>query len=319
MIFEEAWTLAQGVHNQFKARIQEYLFDELLGDTAEYLPEEWNRCSARYATLTQSLQHKWQSTCQLPTSIRFRTPLNLYNSQAALNAYVDQHFNIPNIGNVILNCLPNKKYKMCCVYLYLDHDNRSGHATLLFFDLRRKLQWFFDPADHLNSTASTYKAFSRRAYVNGFQVVPAQTIAFANANESIQHHFENINPDQTGTCGVLCIMVLLTCLRFGYYNTKKMSTLIMQAANTPALKRELMRKFISWYDDISRVHRFNLNEIYRMATRAAAGSLCSAYSQTSHRLCSRKSCREGTKRQFCWQHKSILQNPFLQSKKCNAD
>jgi hypothetical protein len=324
MTFQETWALSDTVRGQFTTRLRDYLFDELLRDTAEYSEDDWERNSHVYAALTRTIQWQWEANCPVAhTRLKFYVPEQVYRSQATLNAYVDENFQavVDQIGPAVVGCQGIPEIRFCCVYIQLYFNADDGHATLLFFDIKRRLQWFFDPQDHQDHPSgwgSNYKAFSRRAYIDGFDVVPAEVIGFADANESLQNHFERHHPDQVGICGILCMLVLLGCVRFGYYNTREMSALIKAATPTAESKKTLIRKAVSWYDDVDRVNRWDPVKLFEMCMKALPGSSCSVYSQASHKLCSRKACRQGLARQLCWQHKHLLQNPFG-GRKCNAD
>lgn len=311
MSFREKWRISPKVEVKFVERIFEYLFDELLKNDAYYLNDDW--CQSEYELFTSNALFTAKNTCASPnSSFYWHIPItvNQRQTQDNFNQYIESLVIPNNIRNRILQCKNNgKEYAAVCLdlkYTELDY----GHAAMLMFDLKDNLQWYFDPDDAINtiSLVSYVKAFSRTAYIDGFDVVPPSLVATSLHSFSIQPRFENVNEDHDGLCGILVAIVLVCCIRFDYWNTQKMSHMILQAANTPQLKNELMRKFIYWYMEIDHLG-YDTGVIRELMNVPCKNndSICGVFMKDTNGLCRRRPNPKNNLHQYCWQHRKILQ------------
>jgi REP element-mobilizing transposase RayT len=212
------------------------------------------------------------------------------------------------IKDTILQCKADGKEYAAVYLLPYFPELFYGHATVLLFDLKDNLQWYFDPEDGIMSAISYTTAFSQTSYIDGFDVVPANLVSTSMEAFSIQKQFETVIGGLNGTCGLLVVLVLVCCMRFDYWNTQKMSHMILQAANTRLLKHELMTKFIDWYMEVD---EFEYEPEFIRAMMnippKSEDSICGVFLKSNNKLCKRHPTSAGDLHQFCWQHRQKLQ------------
>lgn len=305
MAFREKWRLSSKAEVKFVERIHEYLFDEFLKHDGYYLDDEW--CQTKYEIFTSNALLNLKNTCASQnSSLYWFIPITAEHlqSQSNFNQYIENKVLPNHIKNKILQCKTNgKEYAAICLdlkYTFLDY----GHAAMLMFDLKDNLQWYFDPEDGIDRQISYVKAFSRSSYIEGFDVVPPSLVAISSPTFSIQKLFEQDSEDHDGLCGIVIALVLVCCIRFNYWNTQKMSHMILQAANTVQLKNDLMRKFIYWYMQIDHLG-YDTDAIYESMNAPCKNenSICGVFLKTTNSLCKRNPYPH----QLCWQHKEQLQ------------
>lgn len=307
--FKKLWNIPENKDRLlFLNRIKKYLFEELLPDV-HYVDEDW--CKEDYYKFFDKAQNPWKRNCAYNEEFIWEIPVN--ENEHATQGDLDNFANdleIPNgIRDRILQCKADGKYFTALYVLFEWVEQENGHAAMLFFDLKNNHQWYFDPADGLDREVCFANAFSQKSYIDGFRVVDASDIVEKRYQDSIQKHFEQHHPDQVGVCGVLVALVLVCCLRFDYWDTKRMASFICQAAATTQEKKNLIRRFLSWYVDI---HDHNYEQAYifeAMTAPSATNSRCGVYSTQTHSLCKRKTVsKEGEALQYCWQHMETLRN-----------
>ncbi len=312
MTFRKKWKMEAGTQSVFVQRLRQYFFKELLNNEPEYIDDDW--CRSNYKLFCPRVQFAFMNSCEYSldgTSWKINIPLQHRSTQDALNAYIESKTMPLAIQNHIANCMNNNDREYTVIYLILRFpDTQSAHATFMIFDLKDKHQYYFDPEDSLGRNVCYTKAFSRKSFVNGFVPVSAEHLAEESDQNTLQRHFEVYNPDQTGTCGIIVALVLVCCLRFQYWDTKRMCRMIRQAANTPILKKELIRKFISWYVEIDEQDNYDADRIREKVLFCESQSkICGVFSKQSHNLCQRRPKKNNDRKyQYCWQHYEKLVN-----------
>lgn len=317
--FLKKWRLSQGEQTRIIQRLRNYLFKEVLKDEPYALINDW--CRANYWHFFNPVQNNYKRACPLTNdtddfedefiqNMTWHVQLTSHHrrDQTELNHHIES-LNIPDeIQNRIDGCIQQSK-KYTVVFIIVSWENADGpdaHAIMLFFDLEDKFQWLFDPDDADNNPISMTKAFSRRSYIPGFEVIPYRYLLEDNLDESLQTHYETINQHQTRTCGIMVVLVLICCLRFDYWDTFRMSRFLKQISRNDEDKKSLIQKFVSWYTtvhDNDYDRQFISDALQKIPS--VGHSVCGVYSTISNKICSR---RTKDHQQFCWQHKSTMQN-----------
>jgi hypothetical protein len=311
-------------------RLRNYLLREVLKDEPYYVEDDW--CREEYLKFFGHVQKSFKRACCLTNEndqdnqderIQYMVwDIFLTEQQRSSQISLETHIEslpMPNhIVERINNCIQNgKKYTVVYVEISWVAQNGSdndidrvldGHATLMLFDLQDKIQWFFDPDDCIKreNILSFTRAFSRTAYLPEFEVVYHRDLLEEDRRDCIQKHFESLNQHHTGTCGIIVALVLVSCLRFDYWDTFRMSRFLKQISNNEEDKKSLIQKFVSWYN---RVHENNYNadlisDSLQNVT-SVGQSVCGVFSTTNHSFCRR---RAKDNKQFCWQHEATMKN-----------
>ncbi len=323
--FTEAWQLDDATMNALRSRIKSFIMRDLLGPSAENLEPDWTRST--YPDALKYTDRIFKTQCKNFGSVNWVFPVASRVSQAALNAHVTTLNFSPELVARIQRCQTLGKKTIACVPIIMIWSQTASHIALLFFDLKRNLTWLYDPGDSLSKNASFHTAFSTKAFVPGFDPVPAHLIGHQAQNHTLQTRFETDNNHQQGICGLMVILIRIVCLRFNYFDTKMVSRLIRQCL-TPAQAQEVIRKLVTFYETDLMVGRINIYDLYVSLTRNHSGGNCCVFSASTHRLCKRKPCkglqdndhnnRFGVASSFCWQHRALGTLQYT-SKKCNAD
>ena len=199
------------------------------------------------------------------------------------------------------------------MYLGFTWPDGGGHASVIMFDLKRKLQVVFDPdwgVDALNSASS---GLCRRQFHPQYRNLAASSCAPALHVNSLQRRAElGIGKEEQGLCGVLTILVMVCCVRHNFYNPKKVADLLIPALSRPGVANQI----ISWYDAMTGI--VDVAAFRNHILPQSRQNKCNAHSTASRTLCSRRSCRDGDMRAFCWQHRYSGMNRNSDSKKCSA-
>jgi hypothetical protein len=256
--------------------------------------QAWNRFFRLIVT-------PWNSVCQRRT-MNVKMRIKLDNPIAAQVGA----FQLPASTVAELQaCSGEGGIRSAIIYMYvaLRHGRaKSGHATFFLFDLKRRVQWFFDPA------SKRFEHFyDRPALVPGYTTAPKDQAAWVNNQEAIQRRWpaaERTELDRRGCCQLLCNMVALCCLRFGIVNPRLAANLLADAYPTGQLRRALIDKMASFYN----MHYHDSPAAMAMRLLAPIpNALCSTVSSATGRCCSRRACGHTI---YCWQHNFFLRNPF---------
>ena len=212
-----------------------------------------------------------------------------------------------------------KKRTFSC-FLNVHYGRAMGHALLLFVDYRSKTQVFFDG----HGRTSRWGAFCEiEPLVTGFRVVPeTEALDF----DGLQGHLERwLDADQTGTCGLTTMMVLLVARRFNFWHLPGVANALREAYPSDVDAGVMMQAFVSHYEetllrlnpaaDLVLSHEQKQKLFEQLFPPMGK---CLVYSERSGKLCSRKACKNGPVQAHCWQHRHIMQSPYRRSKKCSA-
>jgi hypothetical protein len=195
---------------------------------------------------------------------------------------------------------------------------------MLFLDFKKRKQHFFNP-DRDPKLAAAFATRSSRggarlngkllcsflSFFNGAVAATEADDGWAANHHSIQYKFDTHRIGRAlgmaGQCGILTILVLICCMRFGYWHPTNMARAICGAVPSNAARRTLVAHLVGWYDALTLAQP---NQIRAMIfPNLANRGRCNVYSQATGRLCSRMRCA-GAGHCFCWQHRWILENPF---------
>jgi hypothetical protein len=244
-------------------------------------------------------------------------------------ASMDQVVSNLQLPQSVMSCLNNNnnynnnnKSMVTWVFVYVQFpDEGVGHALLLMFDRYHRVQVVFDPHWGLDQDAtypSLASALCRRQFHPDYVNTPATVCGWAQQANSIQSSVEvNMDIDEHGVCGIICMLVILCCMRFNYYNPKHIADMI----KNPLGGYSLINMLITWYDQLihapaAQVLSFILphNQI-----SDAQGVKCDVYNQKTAKMCSRRPCFRATSDPegcFCWQHRHIHTNTSSTSRTC---
>lgn len=297
MEFTDKWRMTPEVEQLFVQRLKVYLFDEILHDAPPHEDADW--CKNAYWEIYNSMQTPWRKSCRLP---RLRDGWEVSVKRSLSEQQLIEHMKnkeLPHrIKEHIKHCTASGKDIVALFVSIWYPDLKQGHATMLFFDLKNKFQWFFDPHDGLNRRICLTRVFSCKPFMEGFTVVPVEYVCESTTANSIQSHFEKLNPKQSGVCGILLVLVLLCCLRFDYWDTKSMSNLVKRAVEQR--ENEFIQKFISFYLDIN-AHDYQRKYMFKKMLPPSSAQCC-VFNKTTHQLCSNQADELQEKRQYCLEH-----------------
>lgn len=318
------YSLAQGEQAKLVNRIRNYLYNEVLGDMGLYIEDDW--CKEEYIKIFNVLKTPWKNSCSLTNGQEnfgdvllnnmtwlIKIPDANYTGQAVFDQFVNT-LELPEvIFNRLKNCIDNQK-EHSVVFVIFEWETHA-HATMLYFDLQNMCQCFFDPDDGKDVNLSLTKGMSQKAFIPDFSVVEADLLLEETYAECIQRVFEQVNNFNPGVCGILLFLVLVCCLRFDYWDTKRMCRFIQQATNLQAdinegrndnynAAADLMHKLIFLFDYLYE-NQFDPDIIRQtfLDPPRVGKSLCGVFSSNTHTICKRKT---ENNEQYCWQHKQKL-------------
>lgn len=320
--YRNTWSLSPGHRAELSNLVEQYLLGELLQGHPLFVGE-WDQSSEMYRRSLKKVEKVWTSMCMSPVrALKIHLRPRHLTSQVHLNNEVRRQIlrYLTNNRVARLNaCAGNPKLKVLVhwvhVYWYDGNNNwLGGHASLLLFDLRNRFQIFFDPADDRDVRAHDGLCYTKaflQQFVQGFSPVPLSEATFPNEPARLQTFMEkDVKNDLDGQCGVLCLLVLVCCLRFGYFHPRNMANIIKDALDTPNKRIDAARGFVSWYTALQAAPDNDIGALAQVFAPAQATGGCEAYTQ-AHRLCTRAACKQGLMRhQMCWQHRHIVVNPF---------
>jgi hypothetical protein len=180
---------------------------------------------------------------------------------------------------------------------------------LVLFDLKRHCQIVFDPhvgyTQHNSQTSDCVRRLCGRQLHPGFQAVPAQQCLYPTSANSLQGHaMARMHNGIRDVCGILCLLVLVCCTRFGFYNTKAVGD-ILRTKMTP--QQGIQDQLISWYLRI--LNNTPPGQVMQTVfPRVPDLETCCTYSFATRGLCTRGPCRSSPHLPTCWQHRFIVFN-----------
>jgi len=128
----------------------------------------------------------------------------------------------------LIDCLSKRRNEGFCIvqtnWFYTVNSNEEGHATLLIFDMQKRIQWFFDPANHYYMT-NFYAWMKNNCFLDdkpltkNLQGFRAQNLE--NPEPAIQGLIEG-SKFQTfarlGACSAASLLTAVVIWRFGVGN-----------------------------------------------------------------------------------------------------
>lgn len=187
----------------------------------------------------------------------------------------------------------------------------TGHAILVLFDKRAKLQIVYDPHSGANTRVSIVRALCRHQFHPSFSCATEETCTWSRLADSTQERCIGVisNVPHQGVCGLMCMVALAACVRFNFFNPK-----VLMDFMTPQLTVIAnINRIIGWYEGILTQHWAPAKVQQRMLP-SSTEQVCRVFSPSTGRLCSRKSCRvppggthedDYTTRHMCWQHRFL--------------
>ncbi|GAQ91170.1 hypothetical protein KFL_007380045 [Klebsormidium nitens] len=221
--------------------------DGILTDIPDYVGDDFHHTQA-WHRFFRLIVTPWNSVCQrrsenLTMDVWCGGPNN------SIDAQVDAFQLPPGTVAELQACRGERGVRSAIVYLYLRYKEVGkrdrAHATFLLFDLKRRVQWFFDPA-----TKAFDRFYDRPALVPGYTTAPRAQAVWVSNNKAIQHRWpaEGTELDRRKCCQLLCNMVALCCLRFGIVNPRLAANVLADAYPTGKLRRALNDKIASFYN-----------------------------------------------------------------------
>lgn len=339
-------TIIPASRQQLTDAIRRYIRDDLLPDDIPiWLGGPWNRSNRHYTSFFRRYLRMVCSSCRYihpnpnpnpnlnpnpdPNQNSFTNPPGAINQIPRPQAQGDIYWQIPStvhtqqqmntwISNRVLParitaCLNDDSVKRTVwVWICFTH-HTTVHAILILFDKKRKLQITFDPHSGINRQCSVAKALCVNQFHPDFQLPPMNRCLWQNYNSSLQQRIQTLGlgVDEHGVCALLCILVIMTCTRFAYYNPLEVANMLEPAMITDMTTNKL----ISWYDELLEGN-MTTEQIRERAFPDSEERKCVAFSPSSRKLCSRGSCSNGETQIFCWQHRFIVLNNRANNKKC---
>lgn len=216
----------------------------------------------------------------------------------------------------VKNALDNPPARKRVVVLKLSYrwPGGAGHAAALVFDLVRKKQIVYDP--NSGSNLGYCISMDQHRFHPGYAIEPTATREKKVSLQSrLEERLQAHNLDSKDSCGILLQVMLATSYRFNFWNP-----IMIQDDLFAVLRHDgRLSCLITWYDYLTNPHVQIIAKV--KATLPNANSkLCKAFSQSSRRLCSRKSCSADASpwRAMCWQHRWIVRNSSSNDRKCIA-
>jgi hypothetical protein len=311
-------SIAANKRAAFKLKCCAYISD-LASYNPHWIAGPWDQSPQGYTESHARILQRICSTCRLSPEVH-NNALYIKKTMcgpctpAAMTAY----FDTLSLPSRISNCLASvgkKKTVVCPVFI--EWNEQIGHAVFIIFDLKRKLQLFFDPHHGLDvqgNTGRMVRAIAKHKFHADYNTPPISQMIWANLNDSLQSKVEvGMDIDDTGLCGILSLLVALICIRFNYYNPKHMADMISGSVSQHG------NQLITWYDHLREACLNNDSaKINRIVFRPSSDGYCSVFNSKTGNCCSRKVCRVGHCQYHCWQHRHIMMNCNANSKKCNA-
>lgn len=277
-----------------------------------WLAEEWNRSSNLYNNKAAQIMKMTCSASQGPVEWGGELIFTVNAGetfQAQWSEYLSGTF-----PTILKDRLSNRAHgvKTLWVYILLKWQGvRIGHAVIMAFDMKRKLQILYDPHGGYRNIESASYHLCKHQFHPDFTPVPPKLCFPRLQSQSLQSKVETImDASEHGVCGILSTLVMICCIRFGYNNPLDVANMIIP--NMSNESKQIGNKLISWYSQISTIDNDAL--FAKLVFPPSEEGRCSVYSSLSNRICSRGSCRNNGN--LCWQHRHIIMNRMAPNKKC---
>jgi hypothetical protein len=134
------------------------------------------------------------------------------------------------------------------VYIYVSvkyPGDDSRHATYLWFDLRNRVQMYFDP--HMK--VSPYmEAMQMKAFRPGYVTAPVWDLILDPLlyPDGLQEVLES-ESNTEGLCAAWSLLFWMSCSRFEYYHYRTVAELILEIFKTPNQRIGLVKRFLTLY------------------------------------------------------------------------
>lgn len=315
--------ISGALQNNLKQQCCDYIKD-LAGYHPMWIAGDWNRSVQSYLGTYSTILQKICSSCKINASMpQSLLCLNMTHTNCsdvdAIKIYLsNQH--LPSKITQCLNSIGKKQSVVCPVYLRLDDNPENGHIFFIVFDVQQKLQILFDSdSGRTGGVVSDYDHFihtlAKHQFHAEFTCPTLTSQVWFNNTDSIQSVTEeHMDVDEQGLCGILLLIVLLTCIRFNYYNPKHIADMIKIEVKTNG------NSLITWYDHLREaISTNNTAKLQRLVYRTSSNGYCGVFNPKTGKICSRKVCKNGSCKYHCWQHRHIMLNCNSANKKCNAN
>lgn len=296
--------------------MQHYIRD-LVHGMPDHIAGGWERRFSRYSNVFYKIASVFCKNPQIQGDLGI-IKVTFSQEDIASDQAVDQKLATVNLPPAVRQLLDHSPLRIVWVYINTAViGNQMSHACMLMFDKETKTQVLFDPDWDVNYPIPS--GLCRRRFHPDYINLPASVCGWAQHNACIQRVIEaELHPDEHGVCGILCILVMLCCNRFNFYNPKAVADYIKHTLS----ERGTMNMFISWYTDLLDIVRG-----YNPATNAHIAAYllrlqmdeetvvkrrCGVYNNKTGRICSRTSCDTC----MCWQHRFLLTNKQGNTKRC---
>jgi hypothetical protein len=299
------------------AALSAFVKDDLAAANPMWLAGEWNNSSRTYTRLFRKFTRTCCSMCQHPRRVGSGSlDIRLTPAAVASPAGMDAFLQGVQLPPSVVSCLDagdaSGRRTVWVYLLFFWPVTLVGHASIMMFDLKRKLQVVFDPDWGVDMPNTPSSGLCRRRFHPKYRNLTANMCAPALRADSLQRKVERrMHVEEQGVCGILTMLVMLCCVRHNFYNPKEVAALLI-----PVLSRAgVANQIITWYDAMT--NKNGAAFLDHVLPRSAQNK-CSAHSTATRTLCSRKSCKDGDMRAFCWQHRYYGINRDAPSKKCSA-
>lgn len=198
-----------------------------------------------------------------------------------------------------------------------------GHATLLLFDPATRRQYYYDPhwGYDDNGGATISRALCQRRFHPAYEPAPLAECAPASIADSLQTLVQDeMDIDEHGVCGILCLLVVLCCTRVQYFDPLRVSQMMVPVLNQPPRMNEV----ISWYNGLIHTAANDVDAVIRRIfpnrPPRDPAERCAVYNPKTRRACSRRPCHLDGQPcgAFCWQHRFLITNTNGDSRACDA-
>lgn len=287
-----------------------------------------------YAHMARMLKHVC-STCQYDADTMAYMRLDFEGADYRTVPGINQYANTVQLPQRTMACLNNPPAHRRSVWVFIAMvipNNSTGHGLCLLFDTRRRKQFVFDPhcacddrlSDNQQLTAGAMtRALCQRRLHPDYEPVAMQQCLWPLRADTLQQRVEvPLHHVDRGVCGILCMLVIICCIRFNYYNPRDMADMIADELVRPIAGNNAgaatIHKIIRWY-----VHLMNLrahaNIPVHLVFPSPSDHRCNTFSSWTGRVCSRTVCRQGTSANncsTCWQHRYLGFNCEAPNRRC---
>lgn len=266
----------------------------------------------------------WKSTCRVMTCFRMMFTKHMLDrkkhDQEAFNTTI-REFKLPHqVIKKIRKCAQLGKKRWCIIPTsveYYKKNNETAHMCILMFNLKTKVQYFFDPWGFINTnkhnnTASLLEAVCSRApFVPGYTIPDILEQGWLRKERGLQTVFERIYTDDgtkpqvakfTGVCTLMCILVIMVMVRFNIPTPLQVADVLKHMVKHISVdeREQLVLRLAVFILKMVRIPYSRTSEIFVPTTPGI--HVCNTLS-TNGKMCTRYT-REN--RFLCWQHEQML-------------